>query len=51
MRLQPGYWYVPFWEDPSLPLGQVNVSSAGNLSAFHLSSYTPANLGTIRGTV
>jgi hypothetical protein len=51
VRLQPGYWYVPFWEEPNLSLGQVNVSSASDLSAFYLSAYTPVNLGTIHGAV
>ncbi len=49
VRLQPGYWYVPFWEEPNIPLGQVNVSSAGDLSAFYVSPFTPANIGTIHG--
>ena len=49
VRVPPGYWYLPFWEDPTFALGQVNMSLAGDLGTFYAPAYTPVQLGTIVG--
>lgn len=49
VRLQPGYWYLPFWEDPTFALGNVNTSLASNLGTFYVAAYTPISVGTLVG--
>lgn len=50
-RLQPGYWYVPCWDDPSQPgNGYFNAPLAGNGNdAFAVAPLTPISIGTIVG--
>ncbi|MGZ6320318.1 MAG: peptidase MA family metallohydrolase [Ktedonobacterales bacterium] len=50
-RLQPGYWYVPCWDDPSQPgNGYFNAPLAGNgNNAFAVTPLTPSSIGTIAG--
>lgn len=49
-RLQPGYWYVSCWDDPSLPgNGYFNAPLASGNDAFAIAPLTPANIGTIAG--
>ncbi len=50
-RLQPGYWYVPFWDDPSQASAHffnAPLLGSGN-DAFAVTSFTPANAGVITG--
>ncbi len=50
-RLQPGYWYVPFWDDPSQATAHffnAPLLGSGN-DAFIVTSFTPAYTGVIAG--
>lgn len=50
-RLQPGYWYVPCWDDPSQPDAHYfdgPLLGSGN-DAFAVTSFTPAYVGVIAG--
>lgn len=50
-RLQPGYWYVAFWDDPSQSAAHFfngPLLGSGN-DAFAVTSFAPANAGIING--
>jgi hypothetical protein len=47
VRLPAGYWYAPFWEDPTQP-NSFNAPS-GSSGVFFVQSYTPLALGTFGG--
>jgi hypothetical protein len=45
--LPAGYWYAPFWEDPTQP-NSFNAPS-GATGVFFVQSYTPLTVGTFGG--
>lgn len=47
VQLPAGYWYAPFWEDPTQP-NSFN-SPAGAAGVFFVQSYTPMTVGTFGG--
>lgn len=49
VRLAPGFWYVPCWDDPSQPPDDFNSPVASNNAAFTVQSLRPASAGTIVG--
>ena len=50
VRLQPGYWYLPIWDDPSQQKNNYfNISSLSTYDVFTLSPYAPIDIGTITG--
>jgi hypothetical protein len=51
VRLQPGYWYIPCWDDPSQARNHYfNAPRAGTGNdAFTIQPFTPANAGVIAG--
>jgi hypothetical protein len=49
-RLQPGYWYVACWDDPTLAFnGYFNAPLAPGNEAFTVHPFTPLAIGDILG--
>ena len=50
VRLEPGLWYLPMWDDPSQSNNNyVNISIAKDLSVFQSAPYRPTTVGNILG--
>lgn len=47
VRLPAGYWYAPFWEDPTQP--QAFNAPFGTSGVFAVPAYTPVDVGTLAG--
>ena len=50
VRLEPGLWYLPMWDDASQSRNNyVNISTAKDLSVFHVAPYRPLTVSDILG--
>jgi hypothetical protein len=50
VRLEPGYWYLPLWDDPTQAHNNyINVAMGSTLGVFQVAAYQPTVAGVITG--